>query len=99
MATQSTSPSEISVIGVDIGKDVFHLVGFDADGKIILRKQIKRLALVPTFEKLPPLYRRDGSLPECAFREPYAAQAWLQAKDYPGDLREAILEGPEERLQ
>ena len=53
MATKSTPPSEISVIGIDIGKDVFHLVGFDADGKIILRKKIKRLALVPTFEKVP----------------------------------------------
>jgi transposase len=53
MATKSKFPSEISVIGIDIGKDVFHLVGFDADGKIVLRKQIKRLALVPTFEKLP----------------------------------------------
>ena len=41
------------MIGVDIGKDVFHLVGFDADGKIVLRKKIRRLALVPTFEKLP----------------------------------------------
>ena len=36
MATRSTLPSEICVIGIDIGKDVFHLVGFDADGKIVL---------------------------------------------------------------
>ena len=41
------------MIGIDIGKDVFHLVGFDVDGKIVLRKKIKRLGLVPTFEKLP----------------------------------------------
>ena len=53
MATKSTPPSEISVIGIDIGKDVFHLVGFDAGGKVVLRKKIKRLALVVTFEKLP----------------------------------------------
>ena len=42
-----------SVIGIDIGKDVFHLVGFDADGKLVLRQKIKRLALTSTFEKLP----------------------------------------------
>jgi len=53
MATKSKAPSQLSVIGVDIGKDVFHLVGFDADGKIVVRKKIRRLALVPTFEKLP----------------------------------------------
>lgn len=53
MARKSKGPSQLSVIGIDIGKDVFHLVGFDADGKIVLRKKIRRLALVPTFEKLP----------------------------------------------
>ena len=31
----------------------FHLVGFDGDGTLVLRKKIKRLALVSTFEKLP----------------------------------------------
>lgn len=44
----------ISVIGIDIGKDVFHLVGFDHDGKIVLRRKIKRLALVSAVAKLPP---------------------------------------------
>ncbi len=45
--------SELAVIGVDIGKDVFHLVGFDDDGHLVLRQKIKRFALVATFEKLP----------------------------------------------
>jgi transposase len=49
----SKIPSDLSVIGVDIGKDVFHLVGFDKDGKIVLRRKIKRLALSAAFEKLP----------------------------------------------
>jgi len=43
----------LTVIGIDIGKDTFHLVGFGADGKIALRKKIKRLALISTFEKYP----------------------------------------------
>jgi hypothetical protein len=38
------TPEDISVIGVDIGKDVFHLVGFDSRGKIAFRRKIKRLA-------------------------------------------------------
>jgi transposase len=45
--------SDLSVVGVDIGKDVFHLIGFDTDSNLVLRKKIKRLALVSTFEKLP----------------------------------------------
>ena len=30
----------LTVIGIDIGKDVFHLVGFDANGKVALRKKM-----------------------------------------------------------
>ncbi len=41
-------------IGIDIGKDVFHIVGFDPDGKITLRKKVKRLAVEQEFAKLPP---------------------------------------------
>ena len=44
----------LASIGVDIGKDVFHLVGFDIKGKIAFRRKIKRLALVETFKKIPP---------------------------------------------
>src|ERR1700731_4194500 len=51
--TQNPTPV-LTTIGVDIGKDVFHIVGFDADGKIALRRKIKRLALTETFKKLPP---------------------------------------------
>lgn len=46
--------SGLTCIGIDIGKDVFHLVGFDGEGKIVLRRKIKRLALMSVFEKFPP---------------------------------------------
>src|SRR5580658_4458901 len=51
MESNMSSPM---VVGVDIGKDVFHLVGFGIDGKIAFRRRIRRLALKDTFEKLPP---------------------------------------------
>jgi transposase len=41
-------------IGIDIGKDVFHIVGFDTFGKVALRKKFKRLALETELAKLPP---------------------------------------------
>jgi transposase len=41
-------------IGIDVGKDVFHIVGFDLQGKIVLRKKFKRLALEAELAKLPP---------------------------------------------
>ena len=55
MATTSKRNTfALASLGIDIGKEVFHLVGFDPDGKIVLRRKIKRLALVSELEKLPP---------------------------------------------
>ena len=48
----TTAP--LASIGIDIGKEVFHVVGFGADGKIAFRRKIKRLALIETFRRLPP---------------------------------------------
>jgi transposase len=44
---------ELMSVGIDIGKDTFHLVGFDPAGQLVLRKKIKRLELVATFKDLP----------------------------------------------
>ncbi len=49
-----SNTASLAVIGIDIGKDVFHLVGFGADGKIAFRRKIRRLGLKDVFEKLPP---------------------------------------------
>ena len=50
------------VIGVDIGKEVFHLVGFTADGNIAFRRRIRRLGLKDAFENLPPCIVGMGKL-------------------------------------
>jgi hypothetical protein len=68
-------PSPFASIGVDIGKEAFHLVGFDSEGVVVLRRKIKRSALVHEFEKLPPTNRRYGSLPERPLRQPHLAPA------------------------
>jgi transposase len=49
-----SNTGSLAVIGVDIGKEVFHLVGFGVDGKIAFRSKIRRLGLKDGFEKLPP---------------------------------------------
>ena len=43
--------SSPAVIGIDIGKEVFHLVGFTADGKIAFRRRIRRLGFRDTFRE------------------------------------------------
>ena len=52
--TSQTFPADLAVIGIDIGKEVFHLVGLGRDGTIVFRRKIKRLALTDSFKKLPP---------------------------------------------
>lgn len=51
--TTSNTEAELTVVGIDIGKDVFHLVGFDGNGKLAFRRKIRRLALEETFKTLP----------------------------------------------
>ena len=54
MSKGEPTGAPVMVIGVDIGKDVFHLVGFGTDGKIAFRRKIRRLGLRDVFEKLSP---------------------------------------------
>ena len=46
---QEASPMkpERSVLGIDIAKRVFHLVGMDERGKIVLRKRCSRGEVLP----------------------------------------------------
>ena len=44
----------IATIGLDIAKSVFQVHGTDADGKVTVRRQLKRRYMLAFFEKLPP---------------------------------------------
>ncbi len=46
---------DISVLGIDIAKRVFHAVGMDETGKIVFRKRVSRPDLMPFIAKLPPV--------------------------------------------
>jgi len=46
--------NKISVIGLDLAKNVFQLHGIDRDGEVIVRKQLKRSQLRQFFAKLEP---------------------------------------------
>ena len=61
--THNGDLAELTTVGVDIDKDVFHLVGFDTSGAVVPRKKIKRLTLVPTFEALPRCVVGIGACP------------------------------------
>src|SRR6202023_2610503 len=44
----------VTTIGLDIAKSVFQVHGVDADGEVLIRRQLKRRQVLAFFEKLPP---------------------------------------------
>lgn len=46
--------NEISMIGLDLAKNVFQVHGVDAAGAVVLRRQLRRGAVETFFAKLPP---------------------------------------------
>ena len=44
----------VTTIGLDIAKSVFQVHGVDAQGKVIVRRQLKRRHVLAFFHKLPP---------------------------------------------
>ena len=44
----------ITTIGLDIAKSVFQVHGIDAEGHVVIRRQLKRRYVLAFFQKLPP---------------------------------------------
>ena len=44
----------VTTIGLDIAKSVFQVHGIDAEGKAVIRRQLKRRFVLAFFQKLPP---------------------------------------------
>jgi transposase len=47
------SMTQVTTIGLDLGKRVFQVHGVDAGGAVVLRRQLKRRQMVPFFTKVP----------------------------------------------
>ena len=44
----------VTTIGLDIAKSVFQVHGVDANGNVVVRRQLKRRYMLAFFQKLPP---------------------------------------------
>lgn len=53
MPSQRKSPADIAVIGIDIGKTTFHLVGQNRHGKVVLRAKVSRAQLFERLANVP----------------------------------------------
>ncbi len=52
MARKATD--QVTTIGIDIGKNNFHLIGLDGAGNIVLRRKLSRSQVVVRLANLPP---------------------------------------------
>ena len=44
----------VTTLGIDLAKSAFQLHGIDAEGVVIIRKKLRRSAVINTLRKLPP---------------------------------------------
>jgi transposase len=51
--THQTTTEAITTIGIDLGKNTFHLIGMDARGRIVLRRKVSRGQLLQCVANLP----------------------------------------------
>ena len=61
-----THNSVIAVIGIDIGKNSFHVIGLDGRGAIALRQKWSRGQVKTRFANMFPVPDRHGGLRRCA---------------------------------
>lgn len=52
--SRKTTNSRIATIGIDIGKNCFHLIGLDERGAIVLRTKLSRRQLAVRLSNIPP---------------------------------------------
>ena len=72
--------SEIATIGLDIAKNVFQLHGVDRNGKIVLRKALRR-SQVPDFFSWGAPLRHDMHISSLIFTLAWDVRMLLRARD------------------
>ncbi len=53
MPDRTISPKAVATIGVDIGKNAFHLIGLDKKGAIVLRQKLSRGQVFARLANIP----------------------------------------------
>jgi transposase len=82
-------PSAITTIGIDIGKNTFHLVGLDQRGAIVLQLKTSREQLERRLINVPPCLI---GMEACsgAHHRPTARSLWSRRAPNPGTVCEAV---------
>ena len=93
-----TQNAAIAVVGIDIGKNSFHIVGQDERGAIVLRQKWSRgqvEARLPICRRVWLAWRRaSGRIISVVELQ----SAWPRCAADAGEVRAAIFQGPKERF-
>ena len=84
------SNCEIAVIGIDIGKNSFHVVGHDQRGAIVLRQKWSRGQVEARLASPATVPDRDGGLRRRTSSQPQAAAARPQCPADASEIRAAV---------
>ena len=84
----TTKSAAIATLGIDIGKNTFHLIGLDKRGAIVLRERLSR---AQAQVRLANLTRGPGGLRRRPSPGSSAAVSWPRCAADGGQVRAPIL--------
>jgi transposase len=67
---------QVTTIGIDLAKNVFHAHGVDANDKVVFNKPLRRSQMLSFIAKLPPCLI---GMEACASAHYWAAGAYFQS--------------------
>ena len=94
----SQQNARVAVVGIDIGKNPFHVVGQDDRGEIVLRQKWSRSQVEARFANMSALSDWYGGLCRGASSQSSAQGAWSRRSSDAGEVRPTLFQGPKERL-
>jgi hypothetical protein len=93
MRTSQKTSATVSTIGIDVGKNTFHLVGLDKRGAIVLQQKVTRHQLGRRLSNIPRCLIGMESLFRHAFYRTTDYGTWSRCASDPGAIREAVPQG------
>ena len=88
----------IAVIGIDIGKNSFHIVGLDARGAIVLRQKWSRGQVEARFANMPPCLIGMEACVGAHHLSRKLQALGHDARTHAGEVCASLFEGTEKRF-
>ena len=87
---------KLHAVGIDLGKTIFHLVGLDSTGKVVIRKKCSRRQLLAFTAEPGSKFDWHGVVQRIAFSGAGAARARARSAIDAAAIREALCADQQE---